>query len=391
MKTDLPTLNKLREINDTYPRVSAVEAYKREGRKALGWLCSYVPEELLYAAGTLPVRLTGYHSEQNLSSATAKLNEGICTFARSCLQTVIDGDTDYYDGFVGANCCDHTRRLTEFLDYHKTASPFNAIINPPLKMTDDSALFFTQELMQLKEKLETFTGSPITDEALWDAIELHNETRALVRRLYALRKQDPAPISGAEVLEVMNASYIMPKPEFNSLLSELLTELESRSPAPTVRGGPRLMVLGSPMTNPAVFREIEEMGAQIVMEEMCTAGRHYWDDVRMDNKAGDPVHALADRYLTNFPCARMIPTTSRFEHLLKCAEEWNVHGVISANIRFCTLYIYDIPILRDVMEQAEMPLLELNMEYNEGGKGQFRTRIQAFLEMIATQGGKAHA
>lgn len=389
MKTDLHTLTKLREINEMYPHISAVDRYKREGRKVIGWLCSYVPEELLYAANAFPVRLTGYHKEQNLSSATAQLTDGICTFARSCLQLVNDGNADYYDGFVGANCCDHTRRLTEFFDYHKTAAPFNVIINPPLKMTDDAMSFYTQELINCKEKLEEFTGNAISDTALWDAIALCNETRALVRRLYALRKQDPSPISGSEVMEVLNSSFILPKQEFNQLLSDLLDELEARSPAPTSGGGPRLMVLGSPMTNPALFREIEEMGAQIVMEEMCTAGRHYWNDVPSEEE--DPMQALAERYLTNFPCARMIPTSSRFDHLMKCSDEWNVQGVISANVRFCTLYIYDIPILRDVMEKAELPLLELNMEYNEGGKGQFKTRVQAFLEMIAMQGGKQHA
>lgn len=386
MENEVKTLRRFKEINSTYPQNEYIDAWKENGGKVIGWLCSYVPEELIYAAGVLPVRMTGYHTQHTMNEASAKLSEGICTFARSCLQLAIDQKIDYIDGFIGANCCDHTRRLTEFFDYHKTVSPFNVILNPPLKMTEGAIALYMEELYAMKKELEEFTGKPITDAALEDAVDVYNTTRKLVRRLYDLRKQEIPPISGSDIIEVLNVSYMMPKPEFNKLLLELLEELEAKQSSET-SSKPRLMVLGSPMTDPALVREMERLGAEVVMEEMCTAGRHYWTTV--EKKSGQSMlEALTERYITNFPCARMIPTDVRMENIMESLKDWNVNAVISANVRFCTLYIYDVPIVRDIMDKNGYPLLELNMEYNEGGKGQFTTRIQAFLEMLDTEGGK---
>ena len=389
MKIESQAMKTFRSINNAYPSSSYVDNWKKQDKKVMGWLCSYVPEEIMYAADIFPVRLSGYHSQNSLTDATLQLSEGICTFARSCLQLINDKGMNYIDGFVGANCCDHTRRLTEFLDYHKTAAPFNIIINPPLKMDESAVKFYELELQNFRKELEDYIEHPISNEALWDAIELHNETRDLIRRLYLLRKKKPSPILGSDVIEILNASFIMPKPDFNKLMSKLLSELDEAS-GESSHDFPRLMLIGSPMTDNALVKDIEKLGGQVVVEEMCTTGRHYWNDVLVDRSL-DPIEALAKRYLTNFPCARMVPVDIRMNTLVALAKEWNVQGVISANVRFCTPYIYDVPILRDVMEEEGYPLLELNMEYNEGGKGQFETKIQAFFEMLDTKGGYVHA
>ena len=39
----------------------------RQGGKVLGYFCTYVPEELVYAAGILPVRILGIHEPQDVT------------------------------------------------------------------------------------------------------------------------------------------------------------------------------------------------------------------------------------------------------------------------------------------------------------------------------------
>ena len=41
----------------------------RTGGKVLGYFCTYVPEELVYAAGILPVRILGGLEPQDVSEA----------------------------------------------------------------------------------------------------------------------------------------------------------------------------------------------------------------------------------------------------------------------------------------------------------------------------------
>ncbi|MEE9401359.1 MAG: hypothetical protein V3V32_05005, partial [Dehalococcoidia bacterium] len=39
----------------------AQEWKQRKGGRAVGWICTYVPEEIIYASGMLPVRILGSH------------------------------------------------------------------------------------------------------------------------------------------------------------------------------------------------------------------------------------------------------------------------------------------------------------------------------------------
>ena len=83
---DTTILERFREVNDTYPETRQIENYKASGGKIFGWLCTYVPEELIHAAGALPVRITGYQQETELDEANAHLYIVSCSFSRSCLQ-----------------------------------------------------------------------------------------------------------------------------------------------------------------------------------------------------------------------------------------------------------------------------------------------------------------
>lgn len=383
MSNNLETLTITRDINSLYPHNESIKQWKERGKKIIGWICGYVPEEIIHAAGMLPVRVTGYHALRGLDDATLHLSTSVCSFSRSCLQLMLDQQLNFMDGFIGGNCCDATRRFSELCILHEFAAPHTDMIDPPARITDGSIALYRKELLDSKKWLENTFRVHISDEALRESIKVHNATRKLLRRLNERRKSDTPPISGSEVLEVLNAGFTMPKEEFNNILEKLLAEIDSTNRV--VTGHHRLMISGTPMTNPEFFRMVEELGGLIVAEEMCTGSRYYWELVD-ENPELDLLDALATRYLRNFPCARMVPSSDRLGKLMEVAREWRVQGVISTIIRFCALYVSDIPMLRDRLTQEGYRLLELNMEYNEGATAQSKTRVQAFLEMLGSQG-----
>jgi benzoyl-CoA reductase/2-hydroxyglutaryl-CoA dehydratase subunit BcrC/BadD/HgdB len=110
-KARLPTLDRFREVNRTFPRTAEIAELKRQGKKVFGWLCTYVPEEIIHAAGMLPVRITGYSQEMELEDGTAYLYINNCSFSRSCLQMGIRGEYDFLDGVAAGSTCDGARRL----------------------------------------------------------------------------------------------------------------------------------------------------------------------------------------------------------------------------------------------------------------------------------------
>jgi len=147
-----------------------------------------------------------------------------------------------------------------------------------------------------------------------------------------------------------------------------------------------LMLIGSVMTNPEFIKSIEELGVIVVTDELCTSTR-YWSDPVVLEGAKNPLEAISRRYLSNFPCARMYPSTDRFDRVVKLAREARVDGIISETIRYCVPYAHDIPLISDRLKAENIPLLTLDVEYGTSGSGQIRTRVQAFLEMVEGRKG----
>ncbi len=374
----LDTLDRLREVNRTFPQTAGILEHKRQGKKVFGWLCTYVPEEIIHAAGVLPVRITGYSKEMELDDGNAYLYINNCSFTRSCLQLAIRGEYDFLDGIVAGSTCDGVRRLLD-LWRHYIRRPFHHIITVPRKFTESAHLLYYQQVVLFKQKLEEFLGLQITDEALCQSIELYNEFRMLMKRLYDLRKLNNPPITGAETMEVLNASFRMPKELFNKYLRQLLDELAASNNGHTGRA--RLMITGSIMNNAEFIKSIEEQGGLVVADELCTSTR-YWSDPVVLDEGRTPLEAISRRYLNNFPCARMFPCDERFDRIVDLARDFKIEGVISQVIRYCVDYAHDLPLLTERLKEHGIPTLALDVEYGTSGSGQLQTRIQAFLEML---------
>ena len=378
--TELQSLESFREVNHTFPKTEDIMELKRQGKKVFGWLCTYVPEEIIHAAGILPIRITGYAQETELDDGNAYLYINNCSFSRSCLQMGLRGEYDYLDGVVAGSTCDGARRLFDLWQYYIKV-PFHHIITVPRKYTERAHGLYYEQVAQFKEHLEQHLDTRITDEALLKSISVYNESREALKKLYQLRKLDNPPITGAETMEVLNASQRMAKEQFNQYLCELLDELAVSGIEHGSRA--RLMVTGSVMNNPEFIRSIEELGGLVVTDELCTSTRYWSDPVVLDGLS--PLEAISRRYLNNLPCARMVPSDERFDRILQLARDYKVDGVISQIIRYCVPYAHDLPLLTDRLKKAGIPTLALDVEYGTSGSGQISTRVQAFLEMLETK------
>ncbi|MFC1848246.1 2-hydroxyacyl-CoA dehydratase subunit D [Chloroflexota bacterium] len=368
-------------INNTFPKTEQILEHKRRGGPVFGWLCTYIPEEIMHAAGVLPLRITGYNHETELDDGTAYLYVNNCSFSRSCLQMGLRGEYDFLDGVVGGSTCDGARRLFD-LWRNYIGTPFHHVLSIPRKFTEEAHALYYQQVAQFKEHLEQFLGTQISDEKLLHSINIYNESRELLRSLYELRKLDNPPITGAETMEVLNASFRMPKELFNEYLRDLLRDLSTSGN--THSGQARLMVTGSVLTNPEFIKSIEDQGALVVADDLCTSTR-YWSDPVVLGGDQTPLQAISRRYLSNFPCARMFPSDERFNRILELARDYRVDGVVSQIIRYCVAYAHDLPLLTQLMQAQGIPILALDVEYGTSGSGQIQTRIQAFLEMLGAK------
>jgi len=377
----LRALDRFRKVNETFPKTDEILEYKAQGKKVFGWLCTYAPEEIIHAAGALPIRITGYSHETDLEDGTAYFYHNNCSFSRSCLQLGLKGEYDFLDGVVGGSTCDGARRVFD-LWHAYVGTPFHHVLTVPRKYTERAHRLYHDQVVQFQRHLEEFLGFCIADADLLRSVDLFNESRQLLRDLYEFRKLQDPPISGAETMEVLNASFHMPKELFNQWLAGLLDEL---STSPRRYGGrARLMITGSITTNPEFLRSIEDAGGLIVTDELCNSTRYWSDPVLLDGYS-TPLQSISRRYLNNFPCARMFPSDERFDRILALARDFRVDGVISQIIRYCVPYAHDLPLITEKLNEAGIPTLALDVEYGTSGSGQIHTRVQAFLEMLESR------
>jgi benzoyl-CoA reductase subunit C len=189
--------------------------------------------------------------------------------------------------------------------------------------------------------------------------------------------KDPPLVSGTEALEISLSSTVTPKEEHNKLLNQLLQEILSRSTVP--KGGVRLLVTGSVMDNTELIKTIETVGGNVVADDWCTGSRYFWNLV---DSGGNPLRALARRYLDKIPSSFMYSHEERFKHVVDMAKRYDVEAAIVFVLKFCDTHMFDAPLLRDELKALDLPVLYLEWEHSMSGLAGLKTRIEAFIEMV---------
>ncbi|MEW5725498.1 MAG: 2-hydroxyacyl-CoA dehydratase family protein, partial [Thermodesulfobacteriota bacterium] len=109
---------------------------KDQGRKIIGYFCSYAPEELILAAGAHPFRLFG--TREQISLADAHLQSYCCSLARGALEEALSGRLAFLEGAVFPHTCDTIQRLSDLWRLN-TSFGFFADVVLPVKLDTPAA------------------------------------------------------------------------------------------------------------------------------------------------------------------------------------------------------------------------------------------------------------
>jgi benzoyl-CoA reductase subunit C len=359
---------------------------KNSGRKIIGYLSALCPVEIFTAAGVVPIRLKGNVSEA-VTKADAYMETMVCPFVRNVFDAALKGRYEYLDGIVLSHQCDSIDRTFDVWSYN-LGFPYRHFINYP-HVTDDPSIEFTNEILRIFIRtLEKFTGSKITDQGLSAAVRAHNENRQAMRALYDLRKKDAPLISGAEMMKVLIAAMSLPVDESTALIKSVTGEAQKRAPAAAGKAA-RIMLVGDQIDDVAIVNAIESADARLVMDDLSIGSKMYWGDV---DATTDPIQGITERYLKKLK----FPTTfisegntyaenleARFGHMKQYIKEFSVNGAILLIYKYCDPYGFEVPAMKSFIESTGTPVLYIEDEYSTSSLGRVKTRIEAFLEMIA--------
>ncbi|MDY6880984.1 MAG: 2-hydroxyacyl-CoA dehydratase family protein [Desulfatiglans sp.] len=364
-------------------RIRKIEEAKSSGKKVVGYYpAEYMPEEMVMACGAVPLGLAQGGDNAAVENAGPYLPRWLCTFNRAqvgyimmkydpfyeifdmYMMTIIDGANAYavaaIEGFTDLN----TFKFE--VPHHKKERALN---------------YFLDSLYRYKDKLEELTGNKITDDGLKEAIELCNKERKLQREITELRKNDSLPISGMDYAKIIHASYVADKAEYVKFLESALDELKGAEGVKPE--GPRILLTGSTLGagDYKIHRIIENLGGDVVVEQFCEGLRDFWHDVDLN---GDPMKALAERYfMKKIAHGVFTPAVERLEFVADLAKEYKADAVIWYTPMYRDAFDMEAIYFPEILkERAGLSMLKLMTDYDPTETGAFRTRVEAFFEMI---------
>lgn len=358
-----------------------------DGMKTIGTYCVLVPNELIYAAAAMPVRLcSGSYTAYSIGDDYVPRDA--CPLVKAIM-----GFTHTHTAPVYENCslmvipvtCDCKKKLAGMLERLKPTMILNI---PPEKLEDADTAVYLHELYKLIPRLEEVTGKKITADSLAKSINILGYAQYEMSCFMKYRQHNPALLHGTQVMAVMNSFAYMTALHWADQMHRLNDELEMRLHRKQFVGKekqPRILITGSPIAFPNIKIPllIEEMGGMLVADETCLGERGLSDPIVVTDESFDGLmRALANRYTRPCTCPVFVDNSQRIYRIKQLIKEHQVQGVIYHVLRGCLVYDYEYQMMEDELSKLNVPIIRLESDYNEEDVEQLRIRIEAFIELI---------
>ena len=374
--------NLLQEANN-----ELVQQAVKEGDKALGYNCYYIPEPLLNLPGCFSSRLRA----PNCSStdvASYYMTTRNCPYVRAILERAVEGGYNYLNALFGAECCAAMERMEEhfsLIDPVKNKDFFTTIIDPPLKY-DDNAIDYYKAGLKLKVVDELHKrGVDTSEEAMKAAIEDHNEISRIITEIGDFRKLENPPITGYEFHVINLVSLTCPHRLIKPYLEETLEEIKKRKPEKKFPFRARVVMVGSEIDDPEFIKLVESCGAMVVADRFCFGSIPGREQIEI-REGEDAFGAICRHYLETSLCARFMSgdkIDQRHSTMERLYRDYKADGIIIENMKFCEFWSYEKVLGSYLMiNERSIPCCTIEKEYVVGSAGQPRTRFQAFVESL---------
>lgn len=355
-----------------------VAKQKAAGKKVIGVMPIYAPEELIHAAGMFPVGCWG--GRASISRATRYLPPFACSIMQSVTEYAMSGVYDNLDGMLLSGPCDTLKCVTQNWLSACPQVKSCALIHPNNHKLDCGVVYLEKELDKVKSFLEKIGGAGITEAAMGRSIEIYNENRRAVREFTEIVSKRPGCISAKQRHAVMKSRYFMWKEEHTRLVLDLNEELK-QYPEQSWKGGK--IVLAGLLAEPDNLLDLfDEFGMAVVGDELAQESRQVRTPVP---DGGSGTHRLALQWKHMEGCTFLYdPEKKRAQMLAQLARRSGADGVVLCLMKFCDPEEFDVPWLKKALDDEGIPMLNLEIEMNASSFEQARTRLQAFCEQMGT-------
>ena len=361
-----------------------LKAYKEKGMKCIGVMPYYAPEELVYAAGMMPMGMWG-SNKKTISRAKEYCATFYCTIAQLDLEMLLDGTCDLLDGVITPTICDTLRPMSQNIRVAMSEKmPCIFLAHPQFRRPAFGLKFCHDQYTHVKTELEKIRGSEIKDEEIRDAIKVYNKSRKARREFVKLANAHCDVIDPIMRSAVLKASYFMRKDEYTEKLEALNAELRALPEAKW--NGVKVVTSGIIVDNPTLLKIFKDNNVAIAADDVAHESRM----IRVDaDETGDPMEALCKQFADQDYDVLLYDEASeqnrRGEYVANLVKESGAQGLVLFMQQFCDPEEMEFPYLKKALDAAGIPFIRLGVDQQMRDFGQAATAIQAFADVLAMQ------
>jgi benzoyl-CoA reductase/2-hydroxyglutaryl-CoA dehydratase subunit BcrC/BadD/HgdB len=331
---------------------------------SIAYTSPFIPVEWIAAHGLRPawLRLRSAATRPMLAAT-----RGVCPYAGA----LVDAATAGIDaaGLVLTTICDQMRYAAALAEGGQC--PVFLMNVPSTWQTAESRALYREELRRLGRFLEQLGGIAPRSVKLVEVMEAYQRARCVALG------QSEACAAGESAKELLMVRDALVVPISGGVGPECRLKPGLRT------DGIPLAVVGGPLLDGDFdfFDILEDAGGRVVLDATENGERtlpRKFDPARM---AADPFEELAASYFDVIPDAFRQPNTALYDWLGRELAARRVRGIVFRRYVWCDLWHAELQRLK---QWSPVPVLEIDAGADdESASARIRSRVEAFLEMLA--------
>lgn len=356
---------------------SQLQHYLDQGKKVIGCFAPYAPEELIHAAGMIPMGMWGGKTELKL--AKSYLPAFACPIMQANMEFGLSGVYEGLSAVIIPTMCDTLRCMTQNWRFGVKEIPMIPIVYPQNRTSPASVDYLISEFETVLTMLYTITGNMVSEKAMCASIQTYNEHNAAMREFDQVANEHLDIITPKVRHIVHKSAFFFEKGEHTALLKDIIAGLREQ---PVYQWTGKKVVIAGILCEPDELLDIfEENHLAVVADDLAQESRQYRTDT--PEKGGGALKRLALQWNARYGCSLIHELGKpRGKMLAKMCQETGAQGVISCMMKFCDPEEYDEPYLEADLHKAGIPCMAIEVDPLNTNYEQLRTRIETFCDIL---------
>lgn len=354
-----------------------IDKYTAEGKKVIGWAAPFVPEELVHAAGMVPVGIWGSEGEINLAKEYFP-----AFYASIILRTMdlgLEGKLDKLSGMIITNLSDGMKGLSQNWKRAIKEVPMLYIGYGQNRKIEAGIDFNATQYRKLLAQLEEISGNKVDEAKIEESIKIFNKHRQAMVEFNELASKRLNSVTPSLRAKVLGSSLVTCKEEHLALLEELNAELKAMPEEDF--NGKKIVTTGILVNTPDLLKIFEDFNLAIVDDNVVSESLQF--NVLVEEGSDDPIKALSKQFAeiegnTFFFDADKL----RGKIISEKVEDKKADGVVYLLTKFSESEEFDYPLIKEELNEKGIKNIMIEVDQQMTNFEQARTALETFADII---------